>query len=250
MCDGIGQCPHRDDELLCDFSCPETCFCQGLAFVCASPFNVTAYPSIRFLDGSYTSIRPMDLSSSLKLIYLKLSHCEIHSLDIPALLNLQTLDLSMNLLNSIDLDLFLPLINLMSLYLKGNPITMIYSSPSINNKQFQELNLKMLDLSVTLLTAYDNDIFRVFPNLQKLNISNTRIDTIRSFNSTLNLEILDVSDSPLKSFPANLLKNLTKLKFVISRNFKQCCEKLLPANFDRRNCHADFHALDSCEDLL
>ncbi|KAL8611099.1 hypothetical protein ACOMHN_064389 [Nucella lapillus] len=31
MCDGWGQCPKQDDELMCDLTCPKSCWCQGLS---------------------------------------------------------------------------------------------------------------------------------------------------------------------------------------------------------------------------
>ncbi|KAL8578993.1 hypothetical protein ACOMHN_001955 [Nucella lapillus] len=29
LCDGWGQCPQRDDELMCDMTCPEGCLCEA-----------------------------------------------------------------------------------------------------------------------------------------------------------------------------------------------------------------------------
>ena len=41
LCDGIPQCPDRDDELLCNeqdegLFCPDPCLCYGLAVYCNS----------------------------------------------------------------------------------------------------------------------------------------------------------------------------------------------------------------------
>ncbi|KAL8593356.1 hypothetical protein ACOMHN_066486 [Nucella lapillus] len=47
LCDGWGQCPQRDDELMCDVDCPEGCLCQGHAFICSQPFLAAVYPHLR-----------------------------------------------------------------------------------------------------------------------------------------------------------------------------------------------------------
>ena len=52
LCDDVFHCPHRDDELLCDFTCPQTCICHGMAFTCVGRFpdDIHTFPYLRYLD--------------------------------------------------------------------------------------------------------------------------------------------------------------------------------------------------------
>ncbi|KAL8591751.1 hypothetical protein ACOMHN_032293 [Nucella lapillus] len=48
LCDGWGQCPQRDDELMCDMACPEECLCSGHSFLCAHSFPPQRFPDLRY----------------------------------------------------------------------------------------------------------------------------------------------------------------------------------------------------------
>ncbi|KAL8567282.1 hypothetical protein ACOMHN_023325 [Nucella lapillus] len=50
LCDGWSHCPLRDDELLCDVTCPVDC--QGHTFLCVQPFSATLFPQILYLDAT------------------------------------------------------------------------------------------------------------------------------------------------------------------------------------------------------
>ena len=87
MCDGVAHCPWQEDELLCDFVCPDVCVCHGLAFVCYAYFVYSHYPQIRQefspppskLDGPRNfislSVCPVFISVPLKYIVTKLGKC-------------------------------------------------------------------------------------------------------------------------------------------------------------------------------
>ena len=104
VCDGWPQCPERDDELLCHFSCPDECLCQGLAFVCYDLFDTTKYFDIRYLDGSQSSISSLNVSNMTYLTFLRLSSCNLDEWDNPSLINLRHLDLSKNQFSSIPVE--------------------------------------------------------------------------------------------------------------------------------------------------
>ena len=108
VCDGIRQCPEQDDELLCDFECPHQCHCQGLAFVCSSSFTPFNYPSLRFLNGSFSNTTLAGLSTNIFLIHVILSHCDIQVVDmIPELPNLRIFDVSNNHIKYLSKDVFI-----------------------------------------------------------------------------------------------------------------------------------------------
>ncbi|KAL8618516.1 hypothetical protein ACOMHN_000661 [Nucella lapillus] len=77
LCDGRFQCPEHDDELMCNFTCPETCHCYGHAFICRGSFTADKYPELRYLDAEKTGMHPKNFSQNHKLIYLGLKNCGI-----------------------------------------------------------------------------------------------------------------------------------------------------------------------------
>ncbi|KAL8568766.1 hypothetical protein ACOMHN_054553 [Nucella lapillus] len=77
LCDGWGQCPQRDDELMCDFTCPESCLCQGHAFLCNKPFPSDRYSQLRYLDATGSNMSLADFDRNAYLVHLKLSQCFI-----------------------------------------------------------------------------------------------------------------------------------------------------------------------------
>ena len=120
LCDGVYQCPQRDDEWLCDATCPQSCTCYGLAFVCRDLFPVSLYPQLRYLDARDSGLNYPNSNNSL-LIYPSLARCgliEVTELSLP---NLLTLDLSDNRLTSITDQHLSRLPNLWHLMLANNP---------------------------------------------------------------------------------------------------------------------------------
>ena len=78
LCDGWSQCPQRDDEWLCDMTCPPQCLCQGHAFLCHQPFSAHLFPEIRYLDARRSGLLPSALlNSSHYIVYLNLAECAI-----------------------------------------------------------------------------------------------------------------------------------------------------------------------------
>ncbi|XP_076464215.1 uncharacterized protein LOC143296263 [Babylonia areolata] len=105
LCDGWPQCPQRDDEWLCEATCPPGCRCQGWAFVCSTPFSVHSFPHLRYLDGSHSGMKPHNILNTY-LIWLRLSSCGLTQVKGMNLPNLKVLDLSHNLLTSLIFDVF------------------------------------------------------------------------------------------------------------------------------------------------
>ena len=250
VCDGVSQCPQCDDELLCEkLTCPDVCHCQGLAFVCTANFSASSYPALRYLDASGSGMAASDLAHNLFLIYLRLSDCRIKTQPTLELPNLRHLDLSENELTHIYMEYFDSVKNLRVLVLSGNPLSSIIKTvlPGPGT-----LMLETINLSGIIVDVFNGSALAGCPNLKTFNISRSKLTTIddEGFKSTPLLENLDVSGSPLKDFPSDLLKHLAYLKVVHADNYKLCCEAMLPKDFNLDNCHAKQDLVASCEDLL
>ncbi|KAL8618458.1 hypothetical protein ACOMHN_049875 [Nucella lapillus] len=72
LCDGWGQCPLRDDELMCDKTCPSGCVCQGQAAVCNQPFPARLFQQLRYVDARNSKMFLNDFTSNWHLIHLVL----------------------------------------------------------------------------------------------------------------------------------------------------------------------------------
>ena len=248
MCDGWSQCPQRDDELLCNATCPSVCQCQGLAFVCHQSFSATSYPDIRYLDGKGSGIGPLNLSENIYLIYLSLASCKLDSWPEVHLHNLQHLDLSGNNINSVQLRTFQLLQNLRFLRLHGNPLLTIESG----SKHVKHASVTVMDLSFTLLQHFDSALLEQFPFIQVFNLSFSGVKRIgeQGFHHLRTMRELDLSGCDIEEFPKDVFKGLTQLQKITTENYKLCCKALLPQTSREVFCYAPEDEISSCEDLL
>ena len=272
VCDGVLQCPQQDDEQLCwSPACPDACRCQGLAFVCTANFSASSHPALRYLDASGSGMTPHDLNRNFYLIALRLSNSSLRNLEALTFPNLKSLDLSWNAISYINMQSLRFMKSLKFLSLSGNPLVTVsntaltesgtlhfedseplYRNAGNSRSTMTSLKLQSLDLSQTDLRVYNGTTLSNAPDLKTLNISSSKLDTITAEGFMFNpkLEIVDVKDSHLKTFPNNLLKGLKSLRVVNADNFKLCCKAMLPDGFAIKNCHAQQDLLASCEDLL
>ena len=248
MCDGVFQCPEHDDEVFCQLSCPEGCRCQGLAFVCSLSFEAHLHPNLRFLDARNSGMSLGDLVHHFYLIQLNLAHCGIEKLPRMAFHNLVKLDLSENGIKFVDMNSFQKLENLRVLILHNNPI----SSISCVGCTFDHMFLQHVDLSNSQLREFDTGPFANFSNVQYFNLSSSPIHIIGEvgFSETPRLQVLDMRNIPLASFPKTMIKNLHGLRTVYAENYKLCCKATLPDYFDLNKCFAPTDEISSCEELL
>ena len=155
VCDGIKQCPHHDDELVCSIQCPALCLCQGWAYVCPRSFQPPSrtsgpswtdlplrklgprwprgldvqphfFPQLCLVDASQSNMHPNSFSNNSLLEYPRLSDCRIIDVTIPKLPNLQTLDLSANVVTEMNVAEMKKLDDLLSINLSYNPLTKVY----------------------------------------------------------------------------------------------------------------------------
>ena len=248
MCDGWPQCPRQDDELLCNFTCPQQCRCQGLAFVCHQPFPAQDFPDLRYLDASGSGMRLEQLMDNYYLILIKLQACKLEVLPLMIFKNLITLNAEENLLTAINVAFLSPMNNLQILKLAGNPLVTI--SQSNSSKILHKLHC--LDISRSKLTTFDSFHLTGFSNVQELNVSFSTIKTIakNGFTFFTRLRRLDISGNSITHYPRNVFKSLTLLRHISASDFKFCCRANLPDIFISENCISPTDEISSCEDLL
>ena len=247
MCDGWPQCPQRDDEWLCDMTCPAQCLCQGHAFLCPQPFSAHLFPQLRYLDARGSGMTPSALRNNTYIVRLSLALCSISSLPDMDFANLQIVDLSYNNMMTIVMKALSGLQNIQVLILKGNPLT------SVNMSRSTPLhNLKKIDLSETHLDAFDSELFSHIPTIQYLNLSFSKVRSIgpRGFQIMPRLKELDIRGTIINDFRLDLYVGLNDLANVYASNYRLCCIEILPRIVPQPRCVAPRHYLSSCGDML
>nr|KAG5706342.1 hypothetical protein BaRGS_033103 [Batillaria attramentaria] len=189
VCDGVQQCPQQDDELFCHMTCPESCTCHGLAFVCTGLFDAHNYTELRYLDASGTGMAPRHLSRNTMLVHLSLARCNITQIDSLSFPILRILDLSDNQLASVDNDDLRNVGNLRFLSLAGNPLTSLFPISTASETPFPEL--MTLDLSRVIIPELDLSIVSLFTELQTLNLSGSGVERVLTTASQLSPSLPD-----------------------------------------------------------
>ena len=235
MCDGWPQCPQRDDEWLCDMTCPAQCLCQGHAFLCPQPFSAHLFPQLRYLDARGSGMAPSDLRNNTYIVRLSLAHCSVrvlHDINFP---NLQFLDLSHNKITNFATDVFALMEKLETLILKWNPLASAIANPSSPLK-----NLRKLDLSGTSLDVLVTDLLSSTPGIQHINISFSAEQTIHhhGFQMVPHLKRLDVRGTTISGFLLNMFRGLHTMDVIYASYYRLCCKEILPKVIPQPQCLA------------
>ena len=247
MCDGWPQRPQRDDEWLCNMTCPAQCLCQGHAVLCPQPFSAEAFNELRYLDASGSGMTLSDLVNNTYIVRLHLSQCSISSLPDVNFPNLQFLDVSHNNITNIKTITFFKLQNLQILVLKWNPLTSVTTYPSRLLK-----NLRKIDLSGTRLDVFGSSLLFYTPGIQYINISFCAKQSIgvQGFQMFPHLKILDMTGTAINGLPLTIFRGLQNMNAVYASYFKLCCKEILPEVVPLPNCFAPHHYLSSCDDMI
>nr|KAG5685354.1 hypothetical protein BaRGS_005426 [Batillaria attramentaria] len=241
----------HDDELFCHVTCPESCTCHGLAFLCKRTFDVDQHHDLRYLDASGTGMTPGHVTRNLMLVHLSLARCDLthlHNLTLP---NLRSLDLSDNRLHVVGGEELSGVHNLKVLIISGNPISSLFVTDTNSTSSLPDLYL--IHLARVKLEQLDLDILSPFPNIHTLNLSDSGVDRVvadDAYRLPRQLEMLDIRGCPMSVFPPDIFLSSSKLLALYADNYKLCCPAMLPAGFNPSNCHAPFDEIASCEDLL
>ncbi len=224
VCDGISHCPHGDDEILCNLSpCPPACSCHALAVDCHFA-NLTRLPRM-----------------STNVIF-----CDLHNNNIQLFPNMfsiyskiQILNLSKNKFGNIcsvnsEITYFMGLSVITYLDLGHNMIQ--YISPNC----FQGLDsLVELNMHNNKIIFIKNHSFKQLWFLTKLNLSHNHIHTL--IDDFYNLVVLDIRSNNIYVIDVKKGKLLEKL---YADEYWHCC-----INSDVE-CFAPYEVFSSCSDLL
>ena len=248
MCDSLPQCPQRDDEWLCDMTCPLQCLCQGLALMCRQSFPAHLFPQLRYLDAGRSGMKPSDLRKNSYIVRLSLAHCSIRALSAMTFRNLQFLDLEHNKINDVVMNVFTALQNLQILILKGNPLTAMTTRPS----SMKQTLLRKIDLSETHLRVFESETLSCAPGIQYINLSYSNTYFLRANLASMVplLRELDIRGTIMTDFSSTLFWGLSDLTNVYSSDYRPCCDAVLPNIAPKPTCLAPQHYLSSCEDML
>ena len=256
ICDGIPQCPERDDEALCIRDCPRDCHCFGFSMDCTSINFSSAvtfgdfFMQLKSLTVSTHDfeLSPFDLLPFPMLNSVNVSYCGIENLmpfHFNFTLNLITIDVSYNSISELKHHTFYGLIKLRSLFLKGNPLMHIDSLAFIHLSA-----LTSLDLSGFSFDNLEDNVFIGLDSLNELNISKNGIKEIknRQFESLSSLSKLDMRGNVIVEFDQEVFYGLDNLKFLYADSFTLCCVR--PASVKEENCWPEKNEFSSCADLM
>ncbi|XP_053387807.1 uncharacterized protein LOC123563440 [Mercenaria mercenaria] len=252
VCDKKPQCPHGEDEEVCDFVCPKYCACKGYSASCPKQshnvFNFLS-SSIRTLDVNHcTGLNgTLDIQSNFFfLIELNISFSNITFVSHESFSHtkhLLTLDLSHNLLTVIRNDVFDGLRHLKLLLLCGNGLISV-----IEPSAFSGLGVKDLTISYTKLKSISKESFKEL-NLSKLDLSHGSIETVEDFAfQGLIVSELDIGFNPISYFGKAMFKGLIGVQKLKTPMYKFCC--IRPIYLEEKNCFPHRDEFSSCGDLM
>lgn len=230
LCDGIVQCPYKDDEAYCQLTCPSECICEGLSLTCEKVFPAEKYAMARYLDLSKSeNIQDLqELNKLTFLTFLNLSFCGLTNVSLgTGLHHLKVLDLSFNRLTSVSNIVLSNLCGLNLLILSNNPL-------------FSSLDETLNAFMKTIGSRH----------LNSLVLANTGIRSIPegNFSSFSDITDLDITKNPLEIFSRRSFNSFTNLKVLKTHYFTVCCF-FMSVRKDAI-CIAPLELLSSCYNLV
>lgn len=229
---------------LCIETCPPKCECEGFAFKCVSPRNITK--NARVLDLSSNSFDIAHLSSFSYLIHLNISGCFLNNTLIRGLgyrmnsSNLQNLDMSFNKISSLDISIFEGFSNILYLNISHNQLKrfemdFLDALPKLRHlllcdnhidifpaKEFKLLHprLEFLDLQNNNLMSITPKALHWFRSLSKLNLHNNSLtNTDFYFSSSMQmLYELDLGFNAINTISDNMFFGLKSLRVLHMQN--------------------------------
>lgn len=256
VCDGHAHCINGDDELLCNFVCPDNCSCYGLAVICSTgTFNQSYIAQFPKQTRSLLFSSNVEIGSSLSenvldfpfLYLLNISRLRLE--DIPAysfvkLINLRVLDMSHNLIRTLTKEIFAGLQRLSTLILDGNndisriePFSFTYL-----------ISIRQLRITGTKLTRLASNTFAGL-NLESLDIRNNDIKEIEEFGLG-NLAVGDINfqGNDILTFHKGIFTGVSSLRSLKTPAYKFCCVR--PNYVLENNCFPHKDEFSSCADLM
>ncbi|KAJ8308656.1 hypothetical protein KUTeg_013530 [Tegillarca granosa] len=255
VCDGYPECHRGDDEILCNFKCPDGCECRGLTYKCKSIPQSGFSKYARNIDVSQipVDLNTLDLNSYLNLASLNLSGCMIDSL-LPEntssyfenLVNLRILDLSNNKLKVINPNVFSGLKYLNKLILSDNK-----ELTQIMTEAFYCLeNVHILRIVRTKLKTMEENAFYGMTSLDFLDLSNNSLSVLNKgvFNGLTSVKYLDIRYNMIYNIYRGMFSKLPNLILLKTNVYKLCCTITITGK--EITCTADEGKVSSCENLI
>ena len=223
-CDGFVDCPHRDDEMMCQLSkllCPFECVCLNFAILCKSvPLQETLHKlpfvSISITNSNLSSEHHFVLTPwAIILNFSRNVMCDVSG--VKGVYSLFLLDVSFNRISIILSFTFSNLTKLIYLDLNDNEIYLIESNSFYN-------------ISSTFL----------------LNLANNQLQTLsrNSFKNINKLISLVLYNNPLHQVHNFNLDGIA-IKSLLTNNYLICCTKL-----PETTCYPHVPRQTSCSPLL
>ncbi|KAK3589233.1 hypothetical protein CHS0354_020094, partial [Potamilus streckersoni] len=196
--------------LLKQFSCPTpdlTCDCEEHSMDC-SHRNLTSLPNNLDIDNGATKFIMRGNRIVIKPdMFIKLDR-------------LTYLDLSENGIEHLPARLFRSLWRLITLYLKGNIISIIQPYAFVGLS-----HLLTLDISCQRLSKIETNTFLGLKSTRKVNISGNVVTDVADgcFNGLSAIQTLDISNNRIRFIGENVFNGLKKLNFLYTDEYQFCC---------------------------
>lgn len=256
VCDGNVDCIHGDDEMLCNFICPENCKCTGFAMYCKSEMfngsNVASYPQhTRLLELRNTGNTEVVLAEGVFdlqfLYFLNLANSNIREIQENALIkliNLRVLDISDNLIVELTPSVFSGLQRLVTLNLDGNRyITTIEAFSFVHLQSLQTLRLMGTNIRKIVSNTFAG------LTLQRLDLISNNFDEIEEFGlGNLEVEHINFELNIISKFDKGMFTGVSSLQSLRTPGYKYCC--IRPNYVHEDDCFPHKDEFSSCDDLM
>ncbi|XP_059139398.1 G-protein coupled receptor GRL101-like [Physella acuta] len=261
VCDGINNCPARDDELRCYETCP-TGFACGESVTEVFDHNEvnhrdlfqTKDKSTRILVLSGITLRTeyfKELHGAIQLFEIYLSNCSLSNDILFEFLNfywhairyLTFIDLSYNdivISTNSEIAENLKVLKLSHTHVKDFVLNVVYTRSWAVDFSFSDLN--------SLTIVGEEDVV-----LDYLNLSNTKLSTLWISKSHIYINTLDIRNTHYLKYDSNtskILKSLTVKSAVHGDSYKLCCSKFSCPGIQSVKCFAPDDPITSCNNLL
>ena len=243
VCDGIYQCPHKDDEKYCFLAdiCPDACACEGFAFTCTQMIPPQKYPFVTYLDIHGVDIvndPQIEVLYKMRyLLFLNVSYCSLSNLTLYHTYSIMILDLSYNKLNSMASIDLTHIKRLRHLNLAGNVGIASIFSPLHDYLCNYGVHLQHLSLSNTGMNIRVQDTFKCNKTVlrfESLDLSFNDIEVNKQFFAGISLKLIDIamSDKMLCCIFYNQYPT-SRAKCKSPEDGLSSCDNLLASNFLR-----------------
>ncbi|KAL8600287.1 hypothetical protein ACOMHN_060905 [Nucella lapillus] len=228
VCDGVPQCPNKDDERYCSLAHPANCTCEGYACSCPMlPPALRDWWYLRYLDLSgvkQPAISPIPAMDFLH--FLNVSFCQLANLSFAQLPLLRVLDVSYNRLSGLWSLTLANLSRLTHLNLSGNPLVPhLQPAFSAHLARAGAISLRHLAMTRAHLTHIEGG----------------------SLASLGHLVSLDLRQNRLEVYDQGVFTGLSSLRALKTDDPRLCCPFFHQTMVD---CEAPTDELSSCTDLL